>query len=136
MLKLQPPKSEKYYNNLLNIWIFSSLLSLIFCVVSYKTLENAEGIYVSFASCSMVFFFFFFLIGLFVHTDYDIIREEDNWQVDRLRQSNQDIANYLLEVGKINRKLVRIELRSLLEYSIKCKKIEEEKKIYGKEIKN
>ena len=136
MLKLQPPQSEKHYNNLLNIWIFIALFSLLICVASYKNLENFEGVYASIAGFLTILSFFVFICGLIIHNDYDIIPEEDLWQVEKLRKNNQDIANYLLEVGKKNRKLVRVELRNLLEYSTECKKIQQEKRIYGKQIKH
>ncbi len=135
MPKLKTPKTESYYNTLLNGWIFTSLISLVVSAVCYRFLENMEGLQASLVGALLIISFFIFIVGLFVHPEYDILREEDMWQVDKLRQNNPDIASYLLEVGKMNRKLVRCELRDLFEYDIECRRIEREKMIYGQQIK-
>ena len=135
MPELKTPKTESYYNILLNGWIFTSLISLVVSAVSFRFLENMDGIQASFTGAILIISFFIFIVGLFIHTEYDILREEDMWQVEELRQNNPDIASYLLKVGKMNRKLVRCELRDLFEYDIECRRIEREKMIYGQEIK-
>lgn len=116
---IKNPKDKKYFEKRCDLYIFIAVLGLIVFALLMKFGQNMStdskfielSLLIGLASS-----FFSFIVGLLLHPTYDLVSQEKTWQIEKIKEKDSEVKDYILKVGEQGRTLYNIELDMLYSF--------------------